>query len=247
MAGLEGAPPRQLEERAALYRAFMAERSLLLLIDDVSDPGVTRWLLPGTGRSGVLVTSRRRLVTLEATHHLEVRPFAESEAVALLARMIGEQRVEAERAAANLIAERCGGLPLAIRIVGTRLRLLPHFSLAQFADRLAEPRRMLDALEVGGLSVRRCAQAYEDELSARSWADLRRLGCLRSPTFSFGDFAAAMNVADTEAEQMLDVMLEVHAVQVTGDGRFEMPRWLHAYLVLLAKPEHAHDDPLPRT
>jgi DNA-binding SARP family transcriptional activator len=245
MAGLDGTPPRQLEERAALYRAFMAERSLLLLIDDVSDPGVTRWLLPGTGRSGVLVTSRRRLVTLEATHHLDVGPFAESESVALLARMIGEPRVQAERAAANLIAARCGGLPLAIRIVGTKLRLQPYFSLAQFADRLAEPRRMLDALEIGGLSVRHCAEAYEDELSARNWADLRRLGRLRSPTFSFGDFAAALDVADQQAEQLLDVMLEVHAVQATGDGRFEMPRWLHAYLALLAKPEHAHG-PLPR-
>jgi len=247
MAGLDGAPPRQLEERAALFRAFMSERSLLLLIDDVSDPEVTRWLLPGTGGSGVLVTSRRRLATLEATHHLDVGPFAENEAVALLARMIGEERVEAERAAAYLIAERCGGLPLAIRIVGTKLRTLPYYSLEQFADRLAEPRRMLDALEVGGLSVRRCAQTYEDELSARDWADLRRLGRLRSPKFSFGDFAAALGVGGHKAEQLLDVMLEVHAVQVTGHGRFEMPRWLHAYLALLAKPEHAHaSDPLPR-
>jgi DNA-binding SARP family transcriptional activator len=230
MAGLDGAPPRQLEERAALYRAFMAERSFLLLIDDVSDPAVARWLLPGTGRSGVLIVSRRQLVALEATHHLDVGPFSDREAVGLLACMIGDRRVEAERAAANLIAARCGGLPAAIRIAGTKLRLQPHLSLAQLAERLAGEREMLDALEIGGLSVRRCAQAYADELPARDWADLRRLGKLPSPKFSLEDIEAVLNVHGRKAEQLLDVMLEVHAAEATGDGRFEMPRWLHAHL-----------------
>lgn len=230
MAGLDGALPRQLEERAALYRAFMAERSLLLLIDDVSDPAVARWLLPGTGRSGVLTVSRRRLVALEATHHLDVGPFSDREAVALLARMIGDRRVEAERAAANLIAARCGGLPQAIRIAGTRLRLQPHLSLAQLAERLACERDMLDALEIGGLSVRRCAQAYADELPARDWAGLRRLGRLPGPQFSPEDIEAFLDLPGRKAEQLLDVMMEVHAATATGDGRFEMPRWLHAYL-----------------
>src|SRR6185437_4999828 len=144
------------------------------LIDDVSDSAVARWLLPGTGRSSVLIASRRRLVALEATHHLDVGPFSDREAVALLARMIGDRRVEAERAAANLIAARCGGLPQAIRVAGTRLRLHPQFSLE--------------------------------------------------------DIEAILDLPGRKAEQLLDVMMEVHAAAATGDGRFEMPRWLHAYL-----------------
>jgi DNA-binding SARP family transcriptional activator len=230
MAGLDGVPPRQLEERAALYRAFMAERSLLLLLDDVSDAAAARWLLPGTGSSGVLIVSRRRLVALQATHHLDVGPLSDCEAVALLTRMIGDRRVEAEREAAHQIAARCGGLPQAIRIAGTKLRLQPHLSLAQLAGRLADERELLDALEIGSLSLRRCAQAYKDELSARDWADLRSLRRMPGPEFSLGDLAAVLGLHGRQAEQMLDVMLEVHAVEATGNGRFEMPRWLRAYL-----------------
>jgi DNA-binding SARP family transcriptional activator len=237
MAGLEGTPPRQLEERAALYRAFMAERSLLLLFDDVSDPAVVRWLLPGTGGSGVLITSRRRLVALEATHHFHVGPFSDGEAITLLARMIGDRRVEAERDAAKLIAARCGGLPQAIRIAGTKLRLQPHLPLAQLAARLADEREMLDTLEVGGLSVRRCAEVYSDELPARDWADLRAIGLLPSPKFSLDDIAAILDRRGRKAEQLLDVMLEYHAVEATGDGWFEMPLWLHAHLAQLASEE----------
>jgi hypothetical protein len=89
---------------------------------------------------------------------------------------------------------------------------------------------MLDALEIGGLSVRRCARAYADELPARDWADLRRLGKLPSPQFSLEDIEAILDLPGRKAEQLLDVMMEVHAAAATGDGRFEMPRWLHAYL-----------------
>jgi DNA-binding SARP family transcriptional activator len=237
MAGLDGAPPRHLEERAALFRAFVAERALLLLIDDVPDAATARWLLPGTGRSGVLITSRRRLVTLEATHYLHVGPFPGRDAVALLARMIGAGRVEAEPEAAGLIAARCGGLPQAIRIAGTKLRIQPPLPLAQLADRLADEGEMLDTLEIGGLSVRRCAQAYEEELPARDWAYLRALGRLKSLTFSLADLGSALATSGREAEQALDIMLEVHAVEATGDGLFEVPRWLHAHLAPLAAGE----------
>ena len=234
MAGLDGPLPRQLEERAALYRAFMAERALLLLIDDVSDPVAARWVLPGTGRSGVLVTSRRQLPALDATHHLEVRPFSGAEAARLLAEMIGQPRVAAERPAVDLITARCSGLPLAIRIVGTKLRLQPHLSLTQLASWLADERRLLDTLEIGGLSLRSCAQACERELAARNWATLRRLGSLPDREFSLEDAAATLDVDGPKAEHLLEVLLEAHAVAVTGDGRFEIPRWLHAYLAPLA-------------
>lgn len=230
MLGLEGSLPRRLEERAALYRAYMAERSILVLIDNVSDSEVARWLLPGTGRSGVLITSRRRLLALDATRHLVVRPFAEEEAVALLARMVNDGRIEAEPAAANLVATRCGGLPLAIRIAGTKLRLQPHLSVPQLADRLSGDRRLLGALQVGDLSLDGCARAFESELSPQDWGNLRGLGRLPSARFSPGDIAAVLGVRDQQAERVLDALLEVHAVEVVSDGQFALPRWLHAYL-----------------
>jgi DNA-binding SARP family transcriptional activator len=235
MAGLESPLPRQLEERAALYRAFMAERALLLVIDDVSDPGTARWLLPGTGRSGVLVTSRRQLLALDATHHLEVRPFSGAEAARLLTEMIGQARVAAERDAVDVITARCSGLPLAIRIVGTKLRLQPHLPLTQLASRLADERRLLDTLDIGGLSLRSCAQACERELAAQDWAALRQLRSLPDQEFSLEDAAVTLAVEGPEAEHLLEVLLEAHAVVVTGDGRFEIPRWLHAYLGPLAE------------
>jgi DNA-binding SARP family transcriptional activator len=229
MGGLENATPRRLEERAAVYRAFMAERSLLLILDDARDVAIVRWLLPGAGGSGVLVTTRRRTMPLEASVYVDVGPFTRDEAILFLSSLIGQGRALAEPDAAAFIVEQCGRLPFAVRVAGMKLRLQPDLPLTDFAERIGGE-GMLDVLCIGELSVRACAAELSRELSASQRSALRRLAGLGGPDFSPEDVTAGLGLRRAEAEQLIDALLEVNAIRLAGYGRFAVPLLLRAYL-----------------
>ncbi|WP_163569381.1 hypothetical protein [Fodinicola feengrottensis] len=58
--------PADLDDRAGLWRAEVARRRAVLVLDNAADAGQVRPLLPGAAGSFVLITARRRLVGLEA-------------------------------------------------------------------------------------------------------------------------------------------------------------------------------------
>lgn len=130
--------PEDLHAKAAALRGRLAERRVLLVLDDAADPAQIRPLVPGTATSA---------------HHVVVAPFTDAEAGELLARVAGA-RVGGDPAGAGRIAAACGNLPLALRIAATRLSLRPQLRLGEFADRLADERRRLDELTVSDLRVR---------------------------------------------------------------------------------------------
>ncbi|ARH94396.1 SARP family transcriptional regulator [Streptomyces sp. MOE7] len=168
--------PKALDERAEMYRSLLAGRRVLVLLDDaVSESQVTP-LLPGTGSSGVLVTSRGQLTALPGTRRFDLEPLGPEQAMQLLGRIIGEHRVESEREAARVVIRLVGGLPLALRIIGARLAARPHWSLTSMWHRLENEQRRLDELAHGELSIRASLSLSYDGLAAVD----RRLLCLLS-------------------------------------------------------------------
>ncbi|NBH10864.1 BTAD domain-containing putative transcriptional regulator, partial [Amycolatopsis sp. SID8362] len=116
-----GADPRRIPEevdaQAGLYRSLLADRQVLLVLDNARDAEQVLPLLPPTGT--VLITSRHRLGRLVAefgAFSLGLGALTESDSRALLGGVLGEGRVAAEPAAAGELAELCGHLPLALRI-----------------------------------------------------------------------------------------------------------------------------------
>ncbi|NUQ96467.1 MAG: tetratricopeptide repeat protein [Streptomyces sp.] len=177
--GLPGSSiPDALEERAEMYRSLLADRRILVLLDDAVSESQVMPLLPGTGSSGVLVTSRGQLTALPGTSRFDLEPPCPEQAVQLLERIIGKQRVESEPEAARSLISLVGGLPLALRIIGARLAARPHWSLASMRHRLENEHRRLDELAYGDLSIRASLSLSYDCLAA---AD-RRLLCLISLT-----------------------------------------------------------------
>ena len=79
--------PPGLEARMALWRDRLAERQLLLVLDDAASSEQVRPLLPGTGGSLVLVTSRRHLSALEDATAISLDTLPPGEAAALLVRL----------------------------------------------------------------------------------------------------------------------------------------------------------------
>jgi DNA-binding SARP family transcriptional activator len=150
-----GRIPGGLAERASLYRAVLAGRRVLLLADDAASAAQVRPLLPGTAGSAVIVTSSSRLADLEGASVLSVDGLTRDEAVLLLSKIAGRERVAAEPVPAAAIAAACGGLPLALRIAGARLAANPAGRLAGLADAVSDAGRLLGELSIGDLSVSR--------------------------------------------------------------------------------------------
>ncbi len=145
--------PGAMPERAALYRSLLAGRRVLVLADDVTAAAQVRPLLPGSPGCAVLVTSSSRLSDLEGAHSIEVGPMSQDEAIAFLSKIVGTDRLAAERSAAAAIASACDGLPLALRVAGARLAASPALRLADLAGVLSSPARLLAELTIGDLSV----------------------------------------------------------------------------------------------
>ncbi len=167
--------PAGLAERAALYRSVLAGRRVLLLADDVVSAAQVRPLLPGTAGSAVLVTSNSRLADLEGASALSVTGLSTDEAVAMLAKIAGWSRVEAEPGAAAVIATACAGLPLAVRIAGARLAASPGQRLADLAAAVSDTGRLLGELTIGDLSVSRRLDTAWRALDPSSRKALRAL------------------------------------------------------------------------
>ncbi|MBI5105909.1 MAG: hypothetical protein HZB46_13185 [Solirubrobacterales bacterium] len=114
--------PVSLQERAALYRSQTADKRVLLLLDDVEHAAQVAPLIPNADDSVVLVTTRSSLEELvrDGAGVVRLDPLDPLSASAMLAAMIGEERVAAESGPVARLVEFCDGLPIALRICGAR-------------------------------------------------------------------------------------------------------------------------------
>jgi DNA-binding SARP family transcriptional activator len=193
-----GRVPVDTEERAAMYRTRLAERQMLIVLDDAREAAQVRPLLPGTGSCAVIVSSRHRLSDLAGSRLIDLDVLDGNEAADLFTRIIGADRAEAEPEPVRDVLGVCAGLPLAIRIAGARLAARRGWTIRTLADRLADQRRRMDELTVGDLAMRACFQVSFDALPpvnlngaapARAFRLLgvwqgRRSGCPRPPPSS---------------------------------------------------------------
>ncbi|MFF5805091.1 BTAD domain-containing putative transcriptional regulator [Streptomyces sp. NPDC012746] len=193
--------PEEPQERAALYRTRLAGRRILLVLDDARDTAQIEPLLPGSPTCAVLVTSRNTLPELPAARRVRLDVLGAAEALALLGRIVGDERIAAEPAEAAALVERCGGLPLALRIAGSRLATRP-------AWRLADLLRLLDGPgfpDCGGeASVEACFRLGYDLLDAAQARLFRIIAIPRTSTVDPAAAAALAGLDRAEAERHLE-------------------------------------------
>lgn len=213
------APPESCHERSALLRSLLAERPMLILLDDALDAGQVRPLLPGNG-SAVIVTSRRRITELPGAFHLDLREFDQAEALALLGGIAGAERLAGEPEAALAIVEACGRLPLAIRGVGARLARRPGWSLEVLRHRLEDDR--LAVLDEVRSSLDRSYVRLPDE-AVRTLGTLGLLGGQAQPGWVV-DAALGRHRADDVTDLLVDVnLLELVGTDPVGQPRYRVP------------------------
>jgi hypothetical protein len=145
--------PATAEQRAGLYRSLLAERKLLVLLENVRDERQVRPLLAETRRSVMLVVSRNPLLGLRDVRRVRLDVLPRDDSIAMMADALPEH-VAADLVECDRLAELCGDLPLAIDIAVRKLLTRPDVPLMQVTRRLAEPDALLNWLRIGDLSVR---------------------------------------------------------------------------------------------
>lgn len=209
------------------YREAISGRRLLIVLDGAESAEGVRELVPGDPGSALIVTTRGRFATVPG-RHLELAPFDVARSLALLRRIVGAARIDAEPAAACEIVDYCAGLPLALRIAGCRLAARPHWPVARLATRMAVEGGRLDELCTEGLSVReRLSLAYE-RLTPATRQLFHVLGLFPPAVFATGAVAKLAGVAPAEAEDLLEQLIDVRLVEPCHSG-YRMNRLTHLY------------------
>ncbi|EMD28539.1 AfsR/SARP family transcriptional regulator [Amycolatopsis azurea] len=234
--------PRDLPERAALLRSRLATLRMCVVLDDAGSAAQVRPLLPGAGACAVLITSRVRMPDLAGATPVDVDLLTEAEAAKLLEGIVGTERVALEPESATAILRHCGYLPLAIRVAGAKLTHRPGWTLRVLADRLRDERRRLDELRVGDLAVRASVTLSYDLLPMSAASAFRGLGGLGSVQFPAWVVAALLGRA--HADDVLDVLVDAHLVELCGSDGTGEPRYrLHDLLRCYAAELRTHDIP----
>lgn len=223
--------PADLGEQSALWRSATAGARIALLLDNAVSAAQVRPLLPGGARALTAVTSRGRLSGLgmdgAAFHPLDV--LATHEAVELLSRRIGADRVSREPEAALSVARACAGLPLAVCVAAARVAARPRQPLAAMAGALdgRGGGGALDALRVEGeYAVRGALDTSYRLLPPEHARGYRMLGLAPVPLLGVEVAAEACALRGDEADRLLDELAEVNLLEDlgpdprTGTGRY---------------------------
>ncbi|MDU0292303.1 AfsR/SARP family transcriptional regulator [Saccharothrix longispora] len=232
-----GAVPQDPDRRLGLYRSLLADRRVLLVLDDAHSERQVRPLLPGTAGCRVLVTSRGRLGALVGVERVEVPVLDAHAAVELFAHVLGRERFAAEPDAARAVVAACANLPLAVVVAAGRLAVQPHRRVAEFLDLLTRERGRLDELSVGDLDVRASIALSVDALDPPEQRLFRLLGRLEVPDWP-GWVAGALLGDPAWRPGPLDRLVDLHLVEPLGADRVGQVRYrLHDLVTDVAREQ----------
>jgi DNA-binding SARP family transcriptional activator/tetratricopeptide (TPR) repeat protein len=224
-AGVTGPLPADPDERAALWRATVRHRRLLVVLDNAAGAAQVEPLLPAGPGCLVLVASRSRLPGLRAAATLSLDVLPDAAAFRLLDR---PDPPPVQRAAAAEVLRLCGGLPLALRLAAARLRRHEDWTLADLAARLrGEDGRPVDD------GVRAAFSLSYEALPSRLQRAFRLLALVPGPDLDDHAAAALTGSTPEEAAATLEELLDANLLQQARPGRFQLHDLLREYATAL--------------
>ena len=236
--------PGGVDRSAALFRSLVADRKLLVVLDNAASSEQVLPLLPAAPGCVVVVTSRERLSGLAVqTNALRVTlgPMTPTDSIALIRRVIGEERAAAEPEAVTDLAARCGFLPLALRIAAERVLAQPHYLVRDLVDELDTDGRLDVLTTFDSIAVRTVFDWSYRRLDADGARMFRLLGLHRGPHIGTGAAAALAGLPLSAARTLLDRLAAAHLVQTLGRDRYQLHDLLRDYAAELV----ADDESLP--
>ncbi|RBM04696.1 hypothetical protein DEH69_29315 [Streptomyces sp. PT12] len=250
------AVPHDIDDAAALYRSVVADRRMLIVLDNASSVGQVRPLLPGGDRCLTIVTSRNRLSGLairDGAQRLTLGTLAEAEAVALLRVVTAGFRPQEGEENLVELSRLCARLPLALRIAAERAASHPHMRLEELIADLRDESALWDALSSGdeeeAEAVRTVFAWSYRALPGEASRVFRLLGLHPGPDFGAEAISALVGTPVRRTRQLLDVLVGAHLVEQTGPDRYEFHDLLRVYAADLVREEEsgaAHGEALRR-
>ncbi|MFF4010684.1 BTAD domain-containing putative transcriptional regulator [Streptomyces sp. NPDC001717] len=225
----DAAIPDSPEERAALYRSTLDGRRVLVLLDNARDAAQVLPLLPGAPGCAALVTSRVRMSDLSGAHLVDLDVMSPDEALQLFTRIVGAERVGAEREAALHVVGACGFLPLAIRIAASRLAARRTWTVSVLAAKLTDERRRLDELQAGILAVKATFELGYGQLEPAQQRAFRLLGLADGPDISLPAAATVLGLPDYDAEELLETLVDFSLLESAAPGRYRFHDLVRLY------------------
>lgn len=222
--------PAGSEESTALFRSVLADRRVLVVLDNALSAGQVRPLLPGTPSCRTVVTSRdllTGLVAAEGAHRTEVAPLPPKAAVAVLTTIIGRDR--AEEPAVPELARLCGHLPLALRVAAANLANTPTLAVADYVEELLHD-GMFTRLSVEGdgtLDVGTSIGYSYDRLSPGARAVFHVLAS--EDPLTTAEVAARIATPPRSTRPLLGELVTSHLATRDAPGRFTVTDFLRRY------------------
>jgi DNA-binding SARP family transcriptional activator/tetratricopeptide (TPR) repeat protein len=232
-----GVPPPRIptgfDAQVALYRSMLADKQMLIVIDNARDAEHVRPLLPGAPGCLVIVTSRNELtglVVTEVAQPVRLDVLTHGEARQLLARRLGPARTAAEPDAVDDIIAQCARLPLALAVVAARAAAHPDFPLAEVAAQLGQG---LDAFSAGDsvADVRVVLSWSYQALTAPAARLFQLLGLHPGPDIGAPAAASLAGVSLAGVRQLLAELTGAHLLNEHAPGRYAFHDLLRAYAV----------------
>ncbi|MFI6741953.1 BTAD domain-containing putative transcriptional regulator [Nonomuraea sp. NPDC050451] len=246
--------PAGEEAQAGLYRSLVADRRLLVVLDNARDVAQVEPLLPGSPDCVVVITSRNRLPGLNATRGaslIGLDALTPAETRRLLGRHLGESRIGADPDSAAALVEHSGGLPLAISVLSARAAMHPGFPLSVLAEELSSPATRLDALQTGDLNadLRAAFKSSYEALHPGTARLFALLGLAPWPDISLRSAAALAGLPGSRTKVLLRHLEAANLTQQHRPGRYRTHDLVRLYSAERAQsdlPDHEREEALTR-
>ena len=212
--------PGDTQERASLYRSLLRDKRVLVVLDNAASEEQVRPLLPGGGAGRALITTRRLLSGLEGVRRLVLGPLPLRESTQLLTGILGERSASDGESALTRLSELCGGLPLALRIIGNRLVSRPGWDADELVARLADEERRLDQFKAGDLKIANAFGMSYEQLADSSRRMFRRLAVVPGRDFDAALASVAGGVWVEDAWEALDDLVDLGLLYDSDAGRY---------------------------
>ncbi|WP_250212530.1 ATP-binding protein [Acrocarpospora catenulata] len=236
--------PGGLVERAALYQSLVTARRLVVVLDDALSAAQVRPLLPASGGSVVLVTSRWRLAGLmmDGARGIQLERLDVEAALDLLRHRLGDDRVGGELTAAKQLVDLCARVPLALSVAAARLATRPRWPLTEMVEALAQENQRLSALSVeDDMTIRAALTLSYQNLSPPEAARLYRLlGLFPGATFDSAAASALVGLPSTETRRLLGVLTDANLLDDVDGGSYRF----HDLVRLHAKEMAEAEEPI---
>lgn len=225
--------PSSTTERAATYRSLLADRRVLIVLDDMNDAGQVVPLIPGGTGCAVIVTCRSYMSGLAGARYFRLGDLDEDASVELIERIVGAERLSVQGVQVRALVRLCGCLPLALRIIAAKLVERPHWTIGQMVSRISDEGKRLDELVLADAGIRATLQVSYRGLGSQARSLFARLGLVDAADFAAWVAAPLLDMDAEAASDLLDTLVRAHLVEVrldeSGRPRFRMHELIRIY------------------